>query len=239
LRRPVEPGFPPQTERQQAADYFKRFVYPFARGVGKVFPAFGLIEGFKYDDGYYDHTGLIYDGLGSNDLGMGVKKLGYYTYKKMTEKLEGADWSTIALLRDGTQTDHLYLVRVTKDGQPIHIAWWDYFDEPSYTPGDTKDITVSGLSGVSATVTTVVPRAALGRDVADYTTAFDVVVYPVTSGSVTVPLGEDPVIIELNVSTPIPAVSKWGIIVIVLALSAGGAVVIRANPRRRTVGESH
>ena len=40
------------------------------------------MDGFKGDDGYFDHTGLIYDGEDSGDLGLGVKKLAYYTYKR-------------------------------------------------------------------------------------------------------------------------------------------------------------
>jgi len=197
-------ALPLQTERQQASDYFKRFIYPLSRGVDKVFPAFGLMEGFKHDDSYFDHTGLIYDGEDTGDLGLGVKKLGYYTYKKMTEMLEGADWSTLTTLHDGTDSDHLYLFRVEKactelsrsDGPPIHIAWWDYFDKPVYTPGDTKPITLTDLTGTTITVTTVVPAADTGQDVTDYATAFTVATYPVSDGSATILLGEDPVLVE-------------------------------------------
>lgn len=106
-------------------------------------------------------------------------------YKKMTEKPEGADWSTLTLLHDGTDSDHLYLFRVLKDGWPIYIAWWDYFDEPGYAPGDTKLITLTGLTGAAVTATAVVPSAEIGRDVADYATAFPVTRYPVSDGSVT------------------------------------------------------
>jgi len=213
--------FPPQSERQQAADYFKRFVYALSRGVQKVFPAFGLMEGFKHDDGYFDHTGLIYDGEDfghgtdpstGGDPGLGVKKLGYYTYKKMTEKLEGADWSTLKALHDGTDSDHLYLFRVLKEGRPLYIAWWDYFDEPDYTPGDTKPITLTGLSGTTVTVTTVVPSADTGREVTDYATAFEVSTYPVVDGAVTIPLGEDPVVIEERSVIGTRSDPDWGFI---------------------------
>ena len=47
----------------------------------EIFPAFGLMEGFKHDGSYFDHTGLIYDGMDSGDAGLGVKKLGYYMHK--------------------------------------------------------------------------------------------------------------------------------------------------------------
>lgn len=188
--------FPFQTERQQASDYFKRFIYPLSRGVAKVFSAFGLMEGLKHGDTYFDHTGLIYDGEDCGDLGLGVKKLSYYTYKKMTELLEDADWTTLATLQDGTDGDHLYLFRVEKDGEPIHIAWWDYFDESGYTPGDTKPIILTGLSGTAITVTNVVPAAELGRDITDYSTAFTITTYPVSEGQATLTVGQDPLIIE-------------------------------------------
>jgi hypothetical protein len=190
--------FPLQTERQQASDYFKRFIYPLSRGVEKIFPAFGLMEGFKHDDGYFDHTGLIYDGQDFGDLGLGVKKLGYYTYKKMTEALNGSDWLTLTTLHDGTDSDHLYLFRLEKDDQPIHIVWWDYFDESGYTPGDTKMVTLTGLVGTKVIVTGAVPNADIGQDVTDYATAFTVTTYPISDGSVSILLGEDPVLVEVE-----------------------------------------
>ena len=106
--------FPAQTERQQALDYFKRFVYPLSFGVKKVFPAFGLMEGFKFDGSYFDHTGLIYDGMDSGDAGLGVKKLGYYMYKKMTEVLEGSDWGSIETVRE---SGDVYIYKFVKNGK--------------------------------------------------------------------------------------------------------------------------
>lgn len=184
-----------QTERQQAYDYFKRFIYSLSKGVKKVFPAFGIMEGFKNDDGYFDHTGLIYDGQNSDDLGLGVKKLGYYTFKKMTEMLEGSDWSTITVLRDGTDTDHVYLFRIQKNEAPIYIAWWDYFDESNYSDGDTVELTINGLIGEEVIITGVVPTVETGQSVSSYIDAFETVTYPVLGGQVTFSLQEIPVIL--------------------------------------------
>lgn len=188
---------PPQTERQQAQDYFKRLIYPLSRGVSKVFLAFGLMEGFKHDDGYFDHTGLIYDGEGAGDPGRGVKKLSYYTYKKMSEKLTGADWSTIITLRDGSAGDHLYIFRVSMGGNDIYIAWWDYFDETGFKTGDTKVVDLNDVEGSAAIVTRVVPRVESGQQVGDYATAFESYEMPIEDGSLNVTLGEDPVIVEI------------------------------------------
>ncbi|MEK7593390.1 MAG: hypothetical protein AAB464_01605, partial [Patescibacteria group bacterium] len=80
-----------QTEKEQAMDLLKRLTYPLTYGVKKVFWAWAMVEGTSPidDNDVFDNTGLIYDGIGPNDLGYGVKKLSYYTYKKMTETLEG------------------------------------------------------------------------------------------------------------------------------------------------------
>jgi len=126
-----------QTEAQQAADYLKRFVFPLSIGIKKIFPAFGLVEGFHHNDGYFDHTGLIYDGGGSDDLGAGVKKLGYYTYKLMTEKLEGSDWNNIETISDGTGNIYVYKFYRKDLGKPVYVAW---LDSPEEKTGKSEDI---------------------------------------------------------------------------------------------------
>ena len=187
--------FAVQTERQQALDYFKRFVYPLSFGVKKIFPAYGLMEGFKHDDGYFDHTGLIYDGMDSGDAGLGVKKLGYYTYEKMTEVLEGSDWNSVETVQE---TGNVYIYKFVKDGRAIYAAWWDYFNDTAYTSGKTIDAALSGLEGTSAKVTEVVPKFATGAEVTDYTTAFNTSTIAISGGSATFMLGENPVLIEVT-----------------------------------------
>ena len=186
--------YPFQTEQQQALDYFKRFVYPLSFGVKKIFPAFGLMEGFKYDGSYFDFTGLIYDGWGNSDPGLGVKKLGYYTYKKMTEMLEGADWNNIQTIQ---ASNNVYIFKFTKTNAPVYIAWWDYFDEPSYVTGNTKTISITGVQGISTLVTEAVPKFSTGRDVTDYASAFNKQTVPVSNGTITLTLNENPVFVEV------------------------------------------
>lgn len=196
LVSPVD--YPLQTEQQQASDYFKRFVYPLSFGVKKVFPAFGLMEGFKHDGGYFDFTGLIYDGQDwtgttPSDLGLGVKKLGYYTYKKLTEMLEGSDWSSTETIQ---ASGNVYVFKFTKNNAPIYVAWWDYFDEPSFAPGNTKTISITGVQGSSALITEAVPKFSEGKDVTDYATAFNTQTVPISTGTVTLTLDENPVFVE-------------------------------------------
>ncbi|MDQ7826703.1 MAG: hypothetical protein RDV48_28125 [Candidatus Eremiobacteraeota bacterium] len=112
----------PQTEREQARDVVKRYVYPLALGVKKVFWAFGLMEGFKHDDGYFDHTGFIYDGEFDNDPPRGTKKLSYYTFKLMTQTLEGADWDKAGIL---DLAGNVYAIRVPRGKGTVTILWYD------------------------------------------------------------------------------------------------------------------
>ncbi|WP_339138549.1 MAG: hypothetical protein WGN25_09630 [Candidatus Electrothrix sp. GW3-4] len=114
--------FPLQTEKQQAADLVKRNVYALSLGIKKIFMCFGITEGFKHTGGYFDFTGLIYDGRYDHDQGKGVKKLAYYTYKKMTEILEGSDWASIQTLQ---QKDDIHIYRLNKNGKAVWIAWND------------------------------------------------------------------------------------------------------------------
>ena len=196
--------YPAQTEGQQALDYFKRFIYPLSFGVKKVFPAFGLMEGLAHDDSYFDHTGLIYDGMDSGDAGLGVKKLGYFTYRKMTEVLEGADWSGITAVRE---SGDVYVYKVVKDGKAVFAAWWDYFNDASYAPGRTVDLALSGLDGIAAVVTEVVPKFAAGSEVTDYSSAFATRTFPVSGGTATITLGDSPVLVETKTLTPIKKVA--------------------------------
>jgi hypothetical protein len=122
-------GHRPQSEAQQAGDLLRRYVYPLSLGVQKVFWAFGLVEGFKHDDGYFDHTGLIYDGHETGDRGRGVRKLAYYTYKLMTEELEGKRFvENVPHL-----PAHVYGYRFGKEADWVIIVWWDWWNEPEKT----------------------------------------------------------------------------------------------------------
>ena len=194
--RQVEGGsFPYQTEREQAADLFKRHIYSLAQGVEKIFPAFGVIEGFMHDDGYFDHTGLVYDGEGADDPGLGVKKLAYYAYRRMTDELQGCDWSTVRMVRDGATNNHVYLFAVEREMREIYIAWWDTFSEAEYIKGDVRPILLDELAATNITVKPVVPTATRGIDVVDYSTTFSDSTQPVEAGSARVILDDSPVII--------------------------------------------
>jgi len=180
-----------RSEAFQAADILKHYVFYTSLGVEKIFLAMGMVETWGIDyDNYFAHTGLIYDGNGNNDLGAGVKKLGYYSYKFMTEKLSGSDWNTV---QEIYSQDHIYAYKLMKDGQPLYVVWWDYWEDST----ETKTVSLSdlGLSG-NFQVTEAIPHFDAGQDVTDYNTAFTI-----AGASTTLTLGQSPVYLEATTET--------------------------------------
>jgi len=191
------PGTPKlaQTEAEQARDLLKRFVYPLSLGVKRIFWAFGLAEGlWDWDDDFFDHTGLIYAGQDGLHL-PGEKKLSYYTHKLMTEKLEGSDWSSVETVLEDV-AGKIFIYKFTKGGKPVYVAWWDYFNDPAYTPGTIRRVSLAGLAGGTVLVTEAVPDFSAGSEVTNYSTAFRKdTLFPI-NGSVPLTLGENPVFVE-------------------------------------------
>ncbi|MBI5741183.1 MAG: hypothetical protein HZA16_10740 [Nitrospirae bacterium] len=184
-----------QTEARQAGDYIKRYVYSLSLGIKKIFPAFGLIEGFRGIDGYFDHTGLIYDGEG-DDPGLGVRKLGYYSYKLMTDTLEGARWDQVETIRE---SDNVYIYKFTKNGKSIFVAWWDYFNETDYSGGDIKTVALDTDFTGAAYITNAVPNADAGLNLnaGDYPDFFEkTAAQTATDGQITLHLQESPLFIQ-------------------------------------------
>lgn len=177
--------FPYQSEKQQSIDLLKRYVYPLLLGIKKIFMAFGLKEGFKYDERYFDFTGFIYDGKYAHDQGKGVKKLGYYTYKKITETLEGSDWNNIKTIQE---KDGIYIYKFTRNGKSIWVAWNDN--------AESKEIEISDIYSARVKISEAVPRYELGKDVKDYNTACNEETKTVNSGKISVTLEDTPVFIE-------------------------------------------
>ena len=210
-----------QTEEDQARDVVKRYVYPLSYGVKKVFWAWGLMEGFKHNNGFFDHTGFIYDGEYPDDLGKGNKKLSYYTFKKMTETLEGCDWDCIETLEESD----LCIFRVMKNknvnanknenGSPVYIVWRDYFHlSTPYVP--ERIVTLNVGSNNKFTVTEAIPHVERGIDIQDYETAFSVHTYQPDQGILTFPVGKNPVFVEVDTSS---LSSSWLIPVVCVGLA--------------------
>ncbi|MEK7449255.1 MAG: hypothetical protein AAB019_07195 [Planctomycetota bacterium] len=176
-----------QSEKEQAVDLLKRFVYPLTFGVKKIFWAWAMVEGTPPldDNDVFDNTGFIYDGIGENDPGYGIEKLAYYTYKKMTETLEGSDWDNIRTIQE---KDGMYLYKFIKNGKPILVAWNDN--------GAEKQITISGVVSNSVKITEAVPNKESGKEVSDYNTAFNAETKSVSGGKITLTIKDKPMFVE-------------------------------------------
>ena len=192
-------NLPYMSEKNQAGTLVKIYVSALSYGIDKIFWAWNIVEGFSRDGGIFDYTGLVYDGCdfvsgkyqcGSNigyDKGRGVKKLAYYTYKKMVEILEGSDWSNIQTVQE---KDGVYVYKFTKNGKPIWVAWNDNDSE--------KQVTIPDVNLSSAKITESVPNYSSGKEVKDYATAFKAETKQIINNKLTIILNETPVFVEEN-----------------------------------------
>ena len=131
-----------QTEEDQASYLVKRAVYLAAYGVKQA--QFGTyIEHFPYKDdkggihNWFTLMGLVYNGIPESgkcegqlpcpDPGRDVKKLSYYAYKLLIEKLKGSDWDNVKLIE--TNTPNVYLCEFSRPQGLIYVAWWDWWKE--------------------------------------------------------------------------------------------------------------
>ncbi|MFQ6083708.1 MAG: hypothetical protein ACE5WD_10145 [Candidatus Aminicenantia bacterium] len=181
----------PRTEKEQANELLKRYVYSIVKGADKIFWA-KLTEWSNFGgagvNNYFDNVGLIHNP--AND-GKSHKKLAYYTYKKMVEVLEDSDWNNIQTLKE---SDNIYIYKFTKDSKSVYVLWWDYFDDI----GSSKTITLNVDFTGHALVTNAVPYAESGAflNENDYPNFFETQILNVTSGKITLTLSKDPVFVE-------------------------------------------
>jgi hypothetical protein len=172
--------FPPQTEREQAAGVISTYVYALSQGIDKILWMFVVERGPGVF--IYSHYGLIHNP--DND-GLAHKKLAYYTYKLMAEKLGGSDW-------DNTETiqgkEGIYVYKFTKNNKPVWVAWND-----NPTP---QQIIISNVNANQVKITEAVPKYDSGKEVTDYETAFETEIKTVSNRKITINLGESPIFVE-------------------------------------------
>jgi len=112
-----------ESERDQAIQVVKRYIFPLGYGVKKVFWAWALVEGWPPFDcrSMFDYTGLIYDGYCPGDPGYGIRKLAFYTYKQMTEKFKSSRLSGISVISGGE--DGVYAYMFPREDKAVYIIW--------------------------------------------------------------------------------------------------------------------
>ncbi len=192
LGQPLRPNEPYQ------ARYVAK-IYALTASLGQKVLAWTTTVEYSSSPGeIFLHTGLIHNP--ANNGGLSYKKLGWFAYKKMVETLNGADWDNVATIIDGA--DNVYAYRFNVGGQYKYIIWWDYFNDPGYTLGSSKQAVLTGLSGTILTVTDLVPDYSDGSLVPGYDSAFTSSSVSIVNGTTTVTLQEDPLLLEPGGSVP-------------------------------------
>ncbi|MDP1853611.1 MAG: hypothetical protein Q8L26_05365 [Candidatus Omnitrophota bacterium] len=178
-----------QSEKDQATFLIKSYAYNLANGFSLIlwspFVDFSNYGGGKPCDDVFDYMGLISDGKCINANDAGIPRLSYYTYKKMTEILEGSDWDNIQAIQEA---GGIYIYKFTKGGKPIWVVWNDN------SKSQTVILNVGSIDSVK--ITEAVPKYELGKDVSDYSSVFNTETKSVSGGSVSITLGDKPVFVE-------------------------------------------
>jgi len=158
-----------QSESQQAEFLLKRFINNFVLGA-KAIPWSLIVEHEKYqgdEHKIFCNTGLIYNGypdLGKcnpkrqqpcPDPGKGVKKLAYYTFKFLIDKVRGVDFDDIKSINTGTP--NVYLFQLRRSGKVAYVAWWDYFKEPGSAQKKVM-LSLSEIKAANVQVTGALPK---------------------------------------------------------------------------------
>lgn len=183
---------PYQDETEQAQGLVKAYVSGFSNGVEKIFWAWGVTEGFQRECSIFDYTGVIYDGCDCEegkyvckpgagyDLGRGVKKLAYYSYKKMVEVLGNFDKAETVSSAD------TYIFKIYQGGRKVWVAWRE----------DPGQAIIAGIDSKQVKITEAVPRHQTGKEVSSYSDAFRVRSEMIKDGKLAISLGQTPLYIE-------------------------------------------
>lgn len=180
---------PSQAEKDQAISLVKRYAYNIPHGLDKLFWN-NLVEWSNFNgdsSSIYNSMGLIGDGQGAGESSsmLNGPRLSYYTYKKMTETLESSDWDNVQIIQE---KDGVYIYKFTKNNKPIWMAWNDN--------SGSKQVTISGIASSSVKVTEAIPKYESGKNVKDYSTAFNTETKAVSGGGITITLKDAPVFVE-------------------------------------------
>jgi hypothetical protein len=110
-----------KSEVDHAAELVKSYVYPLSLGVKKIFWTYGLVDrhnlGGQGVNNYFDTVGLIHNPLNE---GKSHKKLAYYSYKLMVDKLTGS--SNIIPLNLG---EGIHAYKYLRDGKSVCVLWYE------------------------------------------------------------------------------------------------------------------
>ncbi len=194
-----------QSEKMEATFLVKRMVYKIAKGMEQN-QTVQLIETFCVNDtihSVFALMGLEYNGspvtggspscldtdpipneydcdgqLPCPDPGFGIKKLSYWTYTSLIERLRGSSWQDIQTIYEQY---NVYVYKFIKQGQPVYLAWWDWWNETR----ETKQValTLADITSDQAKITEAIPDTETGQSLNpnDYPNFFNSYMVDLTS----------------------------------------------------------
>jgi len=178
-----------EMESDQAAYIVRSYVSCVAHGQAKKFWT-RTVEYSSDASVIWAHTGLIHNPLNAD--GLSHKKLGYFTYKLMVEKLGDSDWENVEIIREDPDFS---IYGFPAGGGMVYVVWRDCFDDSC----GVQEVTLEVGSGGPATVTEAVPAASSGADIdeLDYPGFFPVETRPIVGESLTLEVGSAPLFVEV------------------------------------------
>lgn len=181
------------SEADQARNMLKSYVYGIAIGIDALFRTTIVDPPTITDPECTTGKGLIHNPR--NFDASSYKRLSYYTYRMMTEKLGGSDWDAhdVVYIEDEQEHVYVYKFKDSRNGSPTYVVWWDYWNEPEkYRKTYALRLDKSG----TVRLTEAVPKYPVGAEVNDYDSAFRAEVGEVTDGRLDLVLGQNPIYLE-------------------------------------------
>ena len=173
-------------EKTQAYNLLTHYVYALSCGVKKIFwsglkvtPDSLRGQADRQRDDPFRQNAIIY--------GDGMRKLTYYTYKKMVDVLDGSDWERTETIQ---AKDDIYIFKFIKNSTPIWVLWND--------GKKTKLLKIQTPKGASQVkITEAIPKCKYGKSVSDYNNAFNEIRKKADNSNVEVMIGDIPLFIEV------------------------------------------
>lgn len=172
-----------QNEKKHATIFFKRAILASSLKIKRFLWTFFIDNKPEGQGDLFDHKGMLYPPSFRETIF--IKKLSYYTYKKMVEVLDGFDWDNVQTIQE---KDGVYVYKFIKNNKPIYVAWNDN--------SKIKTIILNIDNIRSVKITEAIPKYKTGKEVKDYSTDFEVEFKQTINGKVTISLGENPVFVE-------------------------------------------
>jgi len=178
-------------EREQAIYLIKAYVATIAAGQRHLFWT-SVVE-YPQEAPLFLGMGLIHNPV---HHGYSHKKLAYYTYKLMVDKLKDSDWRNVETIVDGKDNIYIYKFPKRKGEGPIFIIWWDYFKEDGLKE---KEVLLNfDITSSKVTITSTIPDAKNGQEIQDRA-SFKREIKDVRQGSISIILGHEPIFLEEGV----------------------------------------